>query len=638
GQLEEGKVMVADEGKVSERLKGTRGTGEEGRRGAWGRELKQDFVAYVGSFVPGVFWVPKYNRRWLVGDLVSGVTLGLMTVPQGIAYAKLAQLPVQHGLYTAFAGHLLYALLGTAREISVGPLAVPGLLTGKAILAIEELYPGVYTPSQVASSLALLFGIVCAVFGGLRIGVLLDFVPAAVIVGFTTGLAMSLMLSQLPQLLGIFIAKRQKRTWETIYQVVLGVGDIRWPDLTFGLLSLGFLFAVAHLAARFGGKLRVIGHLGIAANAILVILATTVAFVILLAHPEFPLAIIKDVPAGFGYRRPVGALVSHLPGLFMSIVLESSAIAKGFSRKVGYEMAPSQEVFALGVCNVGCSFVSGFPAGGAVSRAAVLDKSGVRTPMAGMFVAAIVVASFHFLTPCFYYIPTATLAAIIFKAALSLFPSAATLRRFCRGDLPIGCGVGDRVRGGDGVPVPALPAGAPRVHVLARAVGYEDLFVHDACPAFKTEPLGPGVLAFRVQESIIFPNVGYVTQRMLNYTIEHTRSAALPASDPLWSQDIHQRARGLRKRHAIIANIAAPSELDLPCYAAAVNWIDSSGLRGLEDLQTQLGHYAGATTDDHFLHENFQFHVVTTNPQVIATLLRTHLAQPPPNPTSITRT
>ncbi|KAJ9058138.1 hypothetical protein DSO57_1015364 [Entomophthora muscae] len=634
------------------------------RHGEMGRELKLGFIAYLASFVPGVFWVPKYNRQWLVGDLVSGVTLGLMTVPQGIAYAKLAQLPVQHGLYTAFTGHLFYAMLGTSREISVGPLAVPGLLTGKAILDIEGKFPGVYQKPEIASSLAMLFGLVCMAFGGLRIGILLDFVPAAVIVGFTTGLAMSLILSQLPPLLGIPLAKSYPEIWNKALHIATQVPFVQANNLIFGVLSLGFLFLMTYMAGRFGGKYPVLSQVAIGANAIIVVLATGIAFTIMEIQPDFNLDIIKDVPPGFGVvGMPVvdgdlwKALAPHLSGLFMSIVLESSAIAKGFSRKGGYEIAPSQEVFAVGVCNVGSSLFSGFPAGGAVSRAAVLDKSGVRTPMAGLFVALIVVASFYFLTPCFYYIPTATLAAIIFKAALSLFPSMATLQRFWRAhplDLAqcliaslvtflLGAEWGIGLAVATGFLFLLYRLARPKVHVLAQAVGCDELFVPAGCSTFKTRALSPGVLAFRAQESIIFPNITHITQQVLSHTIEHTRSAALPTADGLWSQDILERAHELRKRRAIITAKPSPSDLDLPFLSAvildlgAVNWIDSSGLRGLEDLQNQLGKYAGSPADDAFSQRQFQFVLVSTNPQVIATLVRTniaHLSTPRFSPTS----
>ncbi|KAI0216483.1 Sulfate permease 2 [Massospora cicadina] len=578
----------------------------------WWDGLLINWYDLLSSFVPSLNWVPKYRRDWLVGDLVAGFTVGVMMVPQSVAYARLAQLPVQFGLYASFGSAIVYALVGGSREIAVGPNAVLSLTVAEAVRGILAKGAG-YPPERVAAALATVLALVSIALGGLRFGILLELIPSPVIMGFTAGAACTIVVSQVQAMVGITGIDTTELPWEVVGEVFRKLNLISTPDAIMGISTLIFLLVVQILATRL--QWRVLSYLAVGANAIAVVLFTLVSSLVLKLKPEAGLAIVGDVPSGFGHVGVpwVGVglwrdMLGYAPGLFLVAILEHAAVCKNFSRRVGYAVSISQEFFAVGVANLVGSLFSGFPVAGSLSRGAVLARSGVRTPMAGVLVGVVLLGALKLMTPAFYYIPTASLGAIITRAGLSLLPHVGDLRELWATNkvdwlvlvvaalmtflFGVQYGIGSSVAISFAYLV--LRIARPKCYVLGEVVGRRGVFVDKRHPAYASQDPEPGVVVFRVQESVLFPNIAYLRQQLMDHVCEFTRCGAPQSQGRLWSWDVHERAIHLRNLRAARTGEPSLKPDSLPYLRAvildfgAVNHIDASGIQGLKELRDQL--------------------------------------------------
>ncbi|KAJ9075081.1 hypothetical protein DSO57_1000361 [Entomophthora muscae] len=587
--------------------------------GRWMDSALIDMPDFLRSFVPSVGWVPRYRRDWLVGDLISGFTVGVMTVPQAVAYTRLAGLPVQYGLYSAFMSNMVYSVFGGVREVAMGPNAVLCLMTADIIKNVMAAGDGSYSPEQIATSLAVIVGFVSIVLGSLRLGIILDFIPSPVILGFTAGAACTVMMSQFQAMLGIPNVNTSQPAWVILKDLALNFKNLSPPDAYMGTCTLLFLFAIPFLATK--TKSRILGFAAIAVNAIAVILFTVVSLLLHKLQPDIAMKVVGAVPSGFGRigmpelsGQLLHDMLPYIPGLILLNTIDHTAVSKNFSSKAGYTVSISQELLAIGLANFVGSIFSGFTVAGSLSRGAVLQRSGVKTPMAGMFIGLILFASLAFLTPAFYYIPTASLGAIIMRAGMSLLPEVRGLRellRINRSDFLVFSVAACvtylfGVQYGMGCAIALafvnliFRIARPKCYVLGEVVGRQGVFVDKRHPAYTSEDPEPGVIVFRVQESIIFPNIGHLREKLMDHVCEFTRSGAPPTDDKLWSSDNEERATRLRYRRAAHDGTPVPDPDSLPTLRGvildlgAVNYIDASGIQGLKELRDQLYLYAGA--------------------------------------------
>ncbi|KAJ9084781.1 Sulfate permease 2 [Entomophthora muscae] len=249
---------------------------------------------YFRSLLPSLEWLPKYNRRWLVGDLIAGLTVGLMVVPQSLAYAKLANLPVVYGLYASFMGTIVYSFTGTCREIAIGPAAVLLLLVGSVASKVGQGH-GDVPVAHIAVAINLAGGVVTLVLGVLQLGILLDLIPNPVIMGFTTGSAFVIISTQAASLLGVPNVGSSGKTVEVMKAFVSNAPHLNCIALVFGLCSLLLILCLNCLCKQLGGRFR---GLKIASSAVSVVLFTTIAF--FLKDTGIKLKVVQDVPEGFG--------------------------------------------------------------------------------------------------------------------------------------------------------------------------------------------------------------------------------------------------------------------------------------------------------------------------------------------------
>ncbi|XP_048179415.1 sodium-independent sulfate anion transporter isoform X4 [Corvus hawaiiensis] len=402
--------------------------------------------------LPILRWLPRYSRAWLPLDLLAGLAVGLTTVPQALAYAELAGLPLQYGLYSSFMGCFVYCFLGTAKDVTLGPTAIMSLLVSSYAFH-EPVY---------AVLLTFLSGCIQLAMGLLHLGFLLDFISCPVIKGFTSAASITISFNQIKNILGLQGIPRQ--FFLQVYETLRRIRETRAGDAVLGLTCLAVLTGLramkSHLPqAAPAEPLAVrISYLIVwisatARNALVVLFAGLVAYSFQVMGSQ-PFRLTGSIPQGLPAFRPphfslavpngtvpfqsmvedmgVGLAVVPLMGL-----LETIAIAKAFASQSGYRIDPNQELLALGVANVLGSFVSSYPITGSFGRTAVNAQSGVCTPAGGLVTGALVLLSLAYLTSLFYYIPKAALAAVIISAVVPMFDAGIfrTLWRVKRLDL-----------------------------------------------------------------------------------------------------------------------------------------------------------------------------------------------------------
>lgn len=387
--------------------------------------MKEARVSGLGAFLPMLDWARHYDRETLVSDLVAALIVTIMLIPQSLAYASLAGLPPEVGLYASIAPLLLYAIFGTSRVLAVGPVAVVSLMTATAIGELAV----VGSPSYwgVAITLAFLSGAMLLVMGLLRLGFLASFLSHPVISGFITASALLIAAGQLKVILGV--KAEGHNFFELVGALVQQLGQVHAITAGLGLSTVAFLFWARRglkpwllslgLPVRLADVLAKAGPVaGIAVTALVT------------WHFEWHLAgvkIVGNVPAGLPpltwpqWDMPLWKSLA-MPALLISVVgfVESVSVGQTLAAKRRQRIVPDRELVALGASNLGAAFTGGFPVTGGFARSVVNFDAGAQTPAAGVFTAVGILVAALLLTPALYFVPQATLSATIVVAVLSL--------------------------------------------------------------------------------------------------------------------------------------------------------------------------------------------------------------------------
>uniref|UniRef100_A0AAZ3SS29 STAS domain-containing protein n=1 Tax=Oncorhynchus tshawytscha TaxID=74940 RepID=A0AAZ3SS29_ONCTS len=388
------------------------------------------------AWLPILTWLPKYRLSWLQMDLIAGLTVGLTTVPQALAYAEVAGLPVQYGLYSAFMGGFIYTFLGTSKDVTLGPTAIMSLLCAS--------YVGGDPVRAVL--LSLICGTIQTAMALLRLGFLLDFISFPVIKGFTCAAAVTIAFGQVKNVLGLKDIPHE--FFLQVYYTFYRIPETRIGDVVLGLLCLCLLVTLQWMKSTLEppseqeALLTRAAHSlvwGIATvrNALVVVAASFLAFSWnAFGSPVFTITgktsqglppfrappLFETTPNGTSIS--FGEIIEDFGGGLAVIpfmgVLESIAIAKAFASQNDYRINANQELFAIGLTNIMGSFVSAYPVTGSFGRTAVNSQTGVCTPAGGIVTGVVVLLSLAFLMPAFYYIPKASLAAVIICAVAPL--------------------------------------------------------------------------------------------------------------------------------------------------------------------------------------------------------------------------
>ena len=366
------------------------------------------------EFLPILAWGPRYERSNLRSDLAAGLTVGAMLVPQAMAYALLAGLPPEIGLYAATIPVIVYALFGTSRQLAVGPVAIVSLLTAAALAPLVEEGTAGYL--SAAALLALMVGVVHLVLGAGRLGFLVNFLSHSVLVGFTAAAAIIIGFSQAKHLFGIS-TERKDHFYDTVLEVIDNLSATNGTTLTLGAAALVVLFVLKRFAPL--------------VPAALVVVVGSILTVELFDLESRGVAVVGDIPdslPAFGLPNLDGSLIANLATTAAVITLvgfmESIAVAKVYARRHRYEVDANRELIGLGAANMAAGLFGGYPVTGGFSRTAVNDTAGARTPFASLITAGIVLVTIAFLTPLFSSLPNAALGAIIIMAVVGLIDVA----------------------------------------------------------------------------------------------------------------------------------------------------------------------------------------------------------------------
>jgi len=462
-------------------------------------------------------WARDYERRDLRNDLTAGVTVGAMLVPQAMAYALLAGLPPQIGLFAATLPVIAYALFGTSRQLAVGPVAIVSLLTASALGPLLEEGSAGYI--SAAALLALLVGLIHLVLGIGRLGFFVNFLSHAVLVGFTAAAAIIIGFSQVKHVFGIS-TERKDRFYETVMEVLGNLTATNPETLVVGLISLLVLVVLRRYAARVPGS-------------IVVVVGSIVAVELfnLEARGVKVVGSIPDSLPAFGLPDLDGSLVANLAATAVVITLvgfmESIAVAKVYARRHQYEVNANSELIGLGAANIAAGLFGGYPVTGGFSRTAVNDTAGARTPFASVITAGVVLLTIAFLTPLLESLPNAALGAIIIIAVAGLV-DVAEMRHIAAvkaSDL-IGLGVGfvaTLVLGIElGIVVAVVASmlvvfarmSKPHTAVLGHVSGTTS---YRNVVRFPEAEVVDGVLILRIDAALSFVNAVYVKKLLIGY-------------------------------------------------------------------------------------------------------------------------
>lgn len=522
----------------------------------------------IYRYLPALGWMRRYRREYLIGDLIAGIIVAILLVPQSMAYAMLGGLPPQVGLYASILPLVIYGLLGTSRALAIGPVAIVSLLVAGGIGPIAE--PGSDQYLQLALSLALLVGLIQILMGIIRLGFLVNFLSHPVLTGFTSGAALLIILSQFKYLLGISMP-RTTNFYKLVPALVKGLPVANPVTLGLGLGSMGLLLYFKHILT---GQLRRESMpeplwllLTKSGPVVVVVVGAWLVYVFDL-HQQAQVQIVGRVPGGLpalhlpGWDWQIGGrlLPTALAISFVSY-MQSISIGKWLASQSRQKLDTNQELIALGAANLIAPLAGGYPISGSFSRSMVNFTAGAKTGLATIITALLIGLTVLFLTPLFYFLPQVALAAIILVTVANLIDiqtvrhmwrynkaDAASLLITFAGVLLAGIEAGI----GIGVAVAILlflwRTSRPHIAILGR-IGetetYRNILRHQVQTC-------PRVIAIRVDESLYFANTRYLEDVIL----------CLVADNP-------------ELEHLVLNGIA-------------INFIDASALETLKSLKEKL--------------------------------------------------
>ncbi|MGE5089950.1 MAG: SulP family inorganic anion transporter [Candidatus Levyibacteriota bacterium] len=465
------------------------------------------------SLFPPAQWLPGYRGAWLRYDLVAGITLAAYAIPVSLAYASLAGLAPQHGIYCYLVAGLAYALFGTSRQLAIGPTSAISLLVGTTVAGMAGGDPGRWT--QIAALVALLFAVMSFLAWALRLSSIVNFISETILLGFKAGAALTIAMTQLPKLFGV--PGGGDSFFSRVWTLGSQIPDTHPAVLAFGLAAIALLV----LGERFLPSRPI---------ALLVVIAS-IAALTLTPLAQMGFKTVGLLPTGLPQlqlpslrARDVDGVVPLAFACFLLAYIEGVSAARALARKNGYEIDPRQELFALGAANLAAALGQAYPVAGGLSQSTVNDKAGARTPLALVFASATIGLCLLYLTGLLRNLPDVVLAAIVLVAVKGLVDLAElrrvwTLSRMefwvamaaLAGVLLLGILKGVVLAAIISMLLLIRRAAQPHVARLGRVPGtsrYSDL---ERNP---DNEVVPGVLIVRVESGLLYFNAGYVREQV----------------------------------------------------------------------------------------------------------------------------
>ncbi|THG97802.1 hypothetical protein EW026_g4262 [Hermanssonia centrifuga] len=599
----------------------------------WVKSLSSDPVRDFVSYVTSLF--PILDLGWAYGDMVAGLTVGIVAVPQSMSYAQIATLPAEYGLYSSFVGVLVYVFFATSKDVSIGPVAVMSLTVSQIIKHVNDAHPGVWDGPQIATTVAFVCGFIVLGIGLLRLGWLVEFIPAPAVSGFMTGSAINIVSGQVPGLMGLTGFDTRAATYKVIINSLKFLPHTKL-DAAFGLTGLVSLYIIRivcdRLSKRYPKRARLFFFISVFRNAFIIIVLTFASWLYcrhrVSKSGKYPIKILQTVPRGFKHLgQPtidpelVTALASELPIATIILFLEHIAISKSFGRVNGYKINPNQELIAIGVTNTIGTLFGAYPATGSFSRSALQSKSGVRTPASGLFSAVVVVVALYGLTPAFFWIPSAALSAVIIHAVADLVASPAQVFSYWRISpiefviwlAAVMVTIFATIEDGIYMSVAAslvvllVRLARPRGNFLGKLTIHNEADSREVFvplkpngkimnPHLKVFPPAPGVVVYRYEESFLYPNCSLLNDAVVDYVKEHTRRGKdmtnVQASDRPWNDP--------GRKDEALNNSSKPLLRAVVLDFSAISHIDTTGIQALVDTRNEVERWADRTIEFHF--------------------------------------
>ena len=365
----------------------------------------------IKKLIPILEWLPNYNKSQFKGDFTAGITVAIILIPQGIAYALIAGLPPIYGLYCALVPQIMYAIFGSSRQVAIGPVAMDSLIvaTGVSTLALT----GSQSYITIAILLAFIVGSIQFLMGVFRLGFIVNFLSKPVITGFTSAVALIIGLNQFRNLLGVDF-EQSDQIQVIVVDIFAKIGGFNLQTSILGIAAI----LIIGILRKINQKLP---------NA-LVVIVLGIVIVRFFESGFSTVAIVNDIPSGlpsFSLPEFDIALIRELLPIAITLVmvgyLETISIGKTLEAKQDeYKVRPNQELIALGLSNIFGSFFKAYPSTSSFSRSAINQESGGKTGMSALISVALVMLTLLYLTPLFYHLPKAVLAAIIIAAVFRL--------------------------------------------------------------------------------------------------------------------------------------------------------------------------------------------------------------------------
>jgi high affinity sulfate transporter 1 len=369
-------------------------------------------------YVPITAWLPTYPREYLRSDIISGVTVWGVMVPVAMAYAEMAGLPPEAGLYTAFAALLGYAIFGTSRQLKVTTSSTMAVMSAAVVVAMAPRDPATY--AALTAALALTVGVILLLAGLARLGFISDFLSKSVVTGFVFGLALVIAIGQLPKLLGL--PSGNGDFFQQLYQIITNTSQIDPYTLVVGVSALVVIFLIKRFFPRLPSGLVAL---------VLGILAVSIFNL-----DEYGVSIVGEIPTGLPTPGLPQVALGDLPfliagalGIVFLAVGESLGGARSFAAKHRYEINPDQELIALGAANINAGLFQGFTVDASLSSTATADEAGERTQLSSIVTAVLIIITLLVLAPLFHNLPNAVLGAIVIASVIGLM-DVAELKRF----------------------------------------------------------------------------------------------------------------------------------------------------------------------------------------------------------------
>jgi high affinity sulfate transporter 1 len=386
-------------------------------------QKRKEYPGIFTRYVPILHWLPRYHKEWLTGDIVAGLSVWALMVPQSLGYATISGVPVQYGLYAAAIALIVYAIFGSSRHVVTGPSSTIAAVTGAAVLSVAKV--GSSEAIALVAAITMLAGILYIILSILRMGWVSNFLAESVLVGFVFGIGIEVAVGQLKHVTGTHVTG--ENAWQKLASWIESLPQTSTTTLIVGVSALVILFALKIYASKVPGALVAL-VLGIGASAIFNLSDQGVAVVGSVPR-GLPIPALPDISL---ITKNFGLILTGAIGVLLVGFSESLAAARQYASKYHYDIDINQEILSQGMANVTSGLFQGINVAGSLSKSSVNDASGAKSEMASLAQGAFVILTLLILAPLFADLPEAVLGAIVIQAVVSGLMDVKAMKRIFR--------------------------------------------------------------------------------------------------------------------------------------------------------------------------------------------------------------